>query len=225
VTIDRTTYRLDERCYSPAVYPKDLIVLHFTAGSTLSGAVAEFRRRADGVSVPYVVDTDGSIAELYPPELWSYHLGMKIEKGKPNPNPNRIHEKRCIGIEIVNVGPLRIKGEHLCWWPPVTQAEPYGSYRTRYCHMREAGRYVEVPDKWRGFAFYAAFPPAQMTAVAELVGLLVEQFEIPFVIPPPEKRLVTDVPWFQKHKGIAAHHHCRPEKYDVGPAFDWSIFE
>jgi N-acetyl-anhydromuramyl-L-alanine amidase AmpD len=236
MTIDYKTHRLPAwkpkvgggvgtGCWFNSVSAKDLVILHYTAGANVLGAVREFKSRADGVSTPYVVGTDGKVFELYPPDCYSYHLGMTAKRGEPNPNANHIHERRGIGIEIVNVGPLKINGEYLCYWPPLTKENPYGAYLTRYCHISEEDRYIRVRDKWRGFNFFAAFPPVQMTAVAELVGLLVEQFNIPFVIPPKAKQLVTDIPWFVEFKGIAAHHHARTDKYDVGPAFDWNIFE
>jgi N-acetyl-anhydromuramyl-L-alanine amidase AmpD len=154
-----------------------------------------------------VVDVDGTIYEVFPPRFWAYHLGVK--GGTP-------HERRSIGIEIVNVGPLQLCAEdatRLNWWPPGN------SWKTRYCGLDEPNRYVKAT--YREKQYFAAFPDAQIDAVAGLVAQVCDEFEIPRVLPGPEDRLECNPAKFAGFRGIATHANFRPDKWDIGPAFSW----
>jgi N-acetyl-anhydromuramyl-L-alanine amidase AmpD len=211
--IDQTRFRLKPDQYFPAEQKKDLIVLHFTAGTTASGAHATWVTPVNGrqqrVATAYVVDLDGSVYEFFPPEAWAYHLGMKTG------NPGWIQDKRSIGIEIVNPGPLKAVGDALNWYPK--------NFGVEWCKKTEASKYVAA--KYRGFDYYAAFPEVQQEAVRELVAGLAERFSIPKVLPPEKKRTEFDPGYFQQFQGIASHQNVRADKFDIGPAWDWAALE
>lgn len=208
--IDQTRFRLKPDQYFPAEQKKDLIVLHFTAGTTASGAystwVTPVNGRQQRVATAYVVDLDGSVYEFFPAEAWAYHLGMKTG------NPGWIQDKRSIGIEIVNPGPLKAIGDSLNWYPK--------NFGVEWCKKAEASKYVAA--KYRGFDYYAAFPEVQQEAVRELVAGLAERFSIPKVLPPEKKRTEFDPGYFQQFQGIASHQNVRADKFDIGPAWDWA---
>lgn len=204
--INKTKYALPATDYFDEIQNKDLIELHFTAGSTAVGAFATFRNDPDKVATAFLVDIDSAAYELFHPGKWAYHLGMKKD------NPGFIHDKRSIGIEIVNPGPLTRAGEWLKTW-----------YGAGWCKIAETSKYVQVPT-WRGYNYYATFTDGQYQTVIELTRELSSDFGIPRVIPPPEKRMQFDVPFFSKWKGIAGHQNFRLDKCDPGPAWDWDRF-
>jgi len=104
--------RLPAGHYHPQQYQKDLVVLHFTAGSSVSGAVNHWQTLAAAVGTAYVLDRAGVLYEIFDPRCWAHHLGIPGAASE-----NYRHDQRSIGIEIVNVGPLRRFGGALCWWP------------------------------------------------------------------------------------------------------------
>lgn len=208
--IDRNTYRLPDTEYINQRVPKDLIVLHATASSTAGSVFGSWTSPGSGrVATAYVVERDGRVYEFFPPDRWAFHLGMKER------NLGSYNDRRSIGIEIVNVGPLRPDpdgGETLNWWP--------NQFRQPWCRVEERGRYVEA--EFRGFKYFAAFTAEQREAVRRLVEMLEGEFGIPRSLPPAAKRNSYDPAFFCKFKGVASHQNFRPDKLDVGPAWDWA---
>lgn len=204
--VNRTKFVLAPKEYIGEVEEKDLIVLHFTAGTSARSAFETWKNNPVRVATCYTVDPDGSIYELFDPAHWAFHLGIKGSNGK--------HDKRSIGIEMANVGPLKIdqnKPDQLNWWP--------NDWGTRWCQRDETSKYVQAA--YRGIDFFAAFPDEQLDAVGQLVRHLCERFEIPRKLPAKTRRDEFDMTRFNKFKGVASHQNCRKDKWDVGPAFDW----
>jgi N-acetyl-anhydromuramyl-L-alanine amidase AmpD len=203
--IDRLRFALPPSQYCVESTRKDLLVLHFTAGSSASSAVNSWLANPSRVATAYVVDVDGTIYETFPPSNWAWHLGVT----------DQAHERRSIGIEIANVGPLEPDAHdpaQLNWWPR--------EWREPYCRRDEAGRYVE--QLYRGKRYFAAFPDRQVEAVGGLARHLCERFDIPKVIPLAAGRLDADPAAFAGFRGIATHANFRADKWDVCPAFDWA---
>lgn len=207
--IDSSTFRLPESSYFPQRVPKDLIVLHATASSAARSVFETWKNPANTrIATAYVVERDGRIYEMFPPGCWAYHLGMRVR------NPGHYNDRRSIGIEIVNPGPLRPDpegGDTLNWWPE--------NFRTPWCLISEKDKYVR--REYRGFKYYASYTREQEAAVRHLVAWLCRRFAIPRVLPHVTLRDVCDPDTFCKFRGIAAHHNFRPDKFDVGPAWNW----
>lgn len=207
LAINRERYRLPVSQFLHEETEKDLIVLHFTAGSTASGAHASWASTDARVATAYIVDLDGTVYELFDPRYWAYHLGIKGAASQ-----NFRHDRRSVGIEIVNVGPLVERGGSLYWWP--------GDYTARWCGKEETGKYVEAG--YRGFRYYAAYTPAQVAVLGPLTAYLRGRFGIHKRLPSVAQRDKADPGgYFRDFKGIAAHQNFRSDKFDVGPAFDW----
>lgn len=188
----------------------DTVVLHFTAGSTATGAFESFKSRIDHVHTPYIVDKDGTIYELYDPaSAWGWALGLKL----PMEDRTAV-EKRCIHVEIVNEGPLRIRDGKAWWWPP-KPGTTRPDYQTEY-----KGEVFTSPEPFRGDSFWAAFPEPQFQAVVELTKMLCQRFEIPYLIPSKAERervhAADELP-----NGICTHQQFRADKVDIGPAWPW----
>lgn len=206
LSINRTAFVLPAKEFYPEVVEKDLVVLHFTAGQNARGAFNSWMNNPEHVATAYIVDSDGTIYELFDPCYWAYHLGVK---------GTGIHDRRSVGIEIANVGPLKPSpGDPNClnWWP--------NNWGTLWCQMGEAVRYVRAT--YRGIDYFATFPDPQVEAVSRLVVDLCERFGIRKTIPPRTRREECDLDYFRSYMGVAAHQNFRKDKWDVGPAFDWN---
>ena len=204
--VNRSRFVLPSKEFIPEVADKDLVVLHFTAGQSAQGAFNAWMNNPERVATAYIVDTDGTVYELFDPSYWAFHLGVKGAGG--------VHDKRSVGIEIVNVGPLKQSASdanRLDWWP--------NNWGTPWCTLDETGRYVRSP--FRGIDYFASFPEPQITAVARLTASVCERFGIPKTIPPRSRREACDTSYYGARKGIVAHQNFRTDKWDVGPAFDW----
>lgn len=198
--------RLQSSDYHAQPQRKDAIVLHFTAGSTAAGAIATFRQKGR-IATAYVIDMDGAIYELFPPECWAHHLGISGDATYEQ-------DRRSIGVEIVNVGPLRLSPKHpgkLCFWP--------GDFSTPFCSI-DSDDYVT--ETYRGFHWYAAYPAQQIAATVALVHDLCKRFSIPPRIPEEKRRPQFDPAFFRRYTGVFSHQNLRADKFDVGPAFPWN---
>lgn len=195
----------DKSYYYEEETAKKKIVLHFTMGY-LKGDIATLIK--DHVSVPFIIARNGIIYNLFASKYWSYHLGRGAVGG------NTAMSKECIGIEISNIGPLKKIGNNL-----VT------TYRDNdvYCTISETQHYIKLPQKYRGFEYYASFTSAQYDAIVKLLKFLCAKYNIPKVFANHEKRYnVLTESEFVNYKGIVSHVNCRNDKTDIGPAFDWN---
>jgi N-acetyl-anhydromuramyl-L-alanine amidase AmpD len=211
-SIDRTRMSLSPSEFVPEITAKDLIVLHFTAGTTARSAFDTWRNDPRRIATSYIVDLDGSIYEVFPPSSWASHLGVS--------SPRSIQDRRSIGIEIANVGPLQISTDDrrvLNWWPKRTAASP--DFTTKFCGLDETHRYVAAD--FRGKSHFASYPDVQVDALSALVRMLCEQFSIPSTLPPLARRFTCDVSAFSTYKGVCSHANFRQDKWDIGPAFPW----
>lgn len=205
IMVNRVQYRLPAVQFmgKDATVKKSGVVLHFTAGSTVEGAYQSWLADSARVGTAYIVGKDGSVYETFEPGAWAYHLGAK----------DALQEKRTIGIELVNEGPLQVNGDNLVWWP--------GEFSAKYCVIGQREKYVHVPEGWRGFHYFASFSQEQIQATAALVGTLLDQFSIPRAFLPEGKRLEYCPVEARKLSGITTHANWRKDKFDIGPAFDW----
>ncbi len=209
IAIDQVSLRLPASGYIEEQHPKDLIVLHFTAGPSARSAFNTWVAAAARVATAYILDIDGTIYETFDPSYWAYHLGVKGA-----PAANHRHDKRSIGIEIVNVGPLKLSSGELRWWLPQNRFEK------KWCALADSGLYVKKP--YRGFYYFAAYTQQQIQSLSPLVQMLRQRFAIPKRLPAVARRTVADpAGYFKDFRGIASHQNFRADKFDVGPAFPW----
>lgn len=201
------TYFYDEK------FPKERIVLHYTAGY-LKGDIAQLSKRGVEVSVPFVIARSGEIYNLWKSSLWSYHLGPGAVGG------NAAMSQRSIGIELSNIGFLRKKSSgHL-----------HTVYSTSdiYCTSAETSQYLKLPSSYRGERYYAKFTTAQYNSLVLLLRFLTARYDIPRSFLSPDKRFNTfgSAAEAENFKGICSHVNFRPAgKWDIGPAFDWDRVE
>lgn len=182
---------LKEDQYYQGVYKKDKIILHHTAGGSVAGAVSSWAADARRVATPYIIERSGDIYECFPPEMWAYHLGVKIPKTKEL-------EQSSIGIEIVAYGQLTNK------------AGKWFTYTNRELPLPEI---VEID--FRGFKAYQKYTDVQIKALSELLPYLVDRFKIELQTQRAnfwEYRDPTKLP-----SGIWSHTTVRKDKVDIFP--------
>ena len=173
--------------YHDTVYTKERIVLHFTAGG-LTGDMSTLTRQDYHVSVPFVIARDGTIYQLYSSRFWSGNLG-----GEALGNAGNNQDKRTIGIEISNYGPLTPKAGGL-----------QNIYGETYCTLNQTDAFQHLPAPFRGESNYATFTDAQYDSLIVLLRYLTTQYAIPRQFLPEPKRYVT-TPDVLTFKGVVSH--------------------
>jgi len=86
--------------YSSGMSPIYLI-MHYTAGTTLSGAVSWFQNPEAQASSHLIIDRDGAIVQMVPFNRRAWHAGKSTWGNLEGMN------QYSIGIELVNAGKLR----------------------------------------------------------------------------------------------------------------------
>jgi len=193
--------------YFKRSYEKSWVILHHTAGSSVSGAHATLDRE-DYIAVSYMIDKDGTVYEKFNPKWWAYALGVRGY-------PKGYFDKRAIQIELVNEGPLKKKGDNLYWWP--------NNFKTKFCHETEEDRYGYAP--FRDYDYYASYSKEQLEACTLLCKKLCEEFSIPKRILWSSRETVILEPLKDlKFEGIVSHVNFRKDKSDIGSIFPWEDF-
>jgi len=184
--------------YWQEVVKKTLVVLHFTAGYTADSAIATFKQPGR-VATAYVVGRDGKIYQLFDPKYWSYHLGQK------DYNNNWNNDRRSIGIEIVNIGPVWLKNGK--WYD--------------YVHKEWPADQIDIkPNKDAGGT--VKFTPQQVAATFNLVDwLMTANTGISRKVWPGDKTQYA-LPAVNSFNGITTHQQFRRDKYDLGPGWPWA---
>jgi len=133
---------------------KDMIVLHYTGGGSLSGAEATLAKK-DYVNVHYCIDLNGDIIQYFDDKFWAYHTGT-----------TKTDAKRSIGIEIVNWGHLTRRGDALYSW--TGKLIPWVQ--------------VVKCEKFRGFEYWQKLTTEQESALAWLLCILEKKHDIKLVV-------------------------------------------
>lgn len=203
--INRQQFALSDKNFFAKETKKTGICIHYTAGPTAYSAHQSWLSRTDRVATSYIIDEIGHIHECFSPKFWGYHLGLK---GKDWEGGS--HDQRTIGIEIVNRGILCRKKDELFWWA--------ANFGLRYCNIQETEKYKCA--SFRGYDYHATFEESQMVACIELVKHLCNTHSISSDImkDPLEYNIEKCKSW----QGISTHSAWRQDKWDAGPAFDFT---
>jgi N-acetyl-anhydromuramyl-L-alanine amidase AmpD len=174
---------------------KTQIVLHHTVSRKGYGKNVKdgfsIDKGKSKIAVPYILDADGTIYEIYSPENWSYHLGI--------PHIDNVSLcKKSIAIEIVNEGTLQKKGEDYFW------------FDGKYKYLGE----IFFAD-WRGEKYFAKYTNEQVIVLAELIKELCNKFNIKKDL---ITNFDYDIK-YTKHEGIINHANVRLDKTDLHPGF------
>ena len=129
---------------------KEMVVLHYTAGSSLEGAEQEFEGTTK--SIHYIVGKDGTISKGENENEKASHAGCGSDRPSCSKSPDNCCikgiNKKSIGIELVNLG--------------------YS------CDVRVCANKIEIDGvNWE------KYPDAQMDALVDLVSGVVSRHNIP----------------------------------------------
>ena len=208
--------------YYNAKHKKTKIIIHNTVG-VLRSDIAALTKKDWHVSVPYVISRDGTIYELFNPEMWSYHLGRGAIGG------NKVNSKSSIGIELSSYGPLNLVGGNLeTMYSEVTYTDAKGKSRKTskdiYCGVNETQYFTEIDTPFRGYTYFAGYTENQMKSLKDLIDYLCERFDIPKKILDENVRneVFKSSAESVEYTGICSHvNFISSGKWDVGPEMDW----
>jgi N-acetylmuramoyl-L-alanine amidase len=131
------------------------IVLHYTAGRTMDGAVQQLLRKDDAyVSAHIVVGRDGKMTQLVPFDTIAYHAGESAWAGVRRLNT-------CsIGVEMVNPGFCDLTDTAVNGWETISA-----------CHKNGGTRKL-----------WYTYPQAQIQATADLCKALKSMYPIENIV-------------------------------------------
>lgn len=136
----------------------DSIIIHYTAGGSLQGAVSTLTARNSKASAHVVVGRDGKIVQLVPFDTVAWHAGVSSYGGRS------YYNQYSIGIEIDNAGELKPSGSgYLSWFN-----KRYGADEVvQAVHRNQTG-----PSYWH------VFTEEQIETVQELCETLMGTYDI-----------------------------------------------
>lgn len=140
----------------------DTIVIHYTAGPSLSSCINTFRDPSVAASAHIVIDTDGSITQLIPLNKVAWHAGHSSWLDRTGIN------NYSIGIEIVNAGRLEKTGSIWRSWFGKTYPEDQV--------LRARHRNEDHDDWWH------VYTEEQITAAHELCLLIMKSYHIQYIL-------------------------------------------
>ncbi|AUM13572.1 N-acetylmuramoyl-L-alanine amidase [Ketobacter alkanivorans] len=140
----------------------DMIVMHYTAGTTLEGAVSHLAKPHVQASAHLVVGRDGSIVQMVPFTKKAWHAGRSEYANRQGIN------QYSIGIEMVNAGPLQKSGDGF-----VSQ---YGG------RFEENDVIQAVHRNESGARYWHTYTEAQIMCAFELCGALVNTYNMKYIV-------------------------------------------
>ncbi len=138
------------------------LVFHFTAGESIRSAVDWFCNPDSKASAHLVIDRDGSVIQLAPFNVRTWHAGRSHWEGVSGLN-------QCsIGIEMVNAGRLSKSGNRYLSW-----------FNAEYPEEE----IVELEHKFENIhSYWHAYTEAQLERATELAGILVNAYNLRGVV-------------------------------------------
>ncbi len=204
MNIDRSL-RLPPGQYYSRAQLKTAICLHHTVGGSAASSFAWWLQDPRVVGTAYLVERDGTVLEVFPPECWAGHLACH----------DPALERSSIGIELASEGALTERDGNLWAFDGKRLLGDTTS-------LLAQGRVVRLERPWRGYhQWFDAYDEAQVAATIELVAHLVETFAL-------ERRLPDEAAWpagdprpYVGYRGVFHHACVRADKSDLHPLFPW----
>lgn len=140
----------------------DMIVMHYTAGTTLEGAVSHLSKPQVQASAHLVIGRDGRIVQLVPFTKKAWHAGSSEYANRRGIN------QYSIGIEMVNAGPLQKSG-----------AGFVSQYGTRF----EADEVIQaVHRNESGPRYWHTYTEAQIVCAFDVCAALVNFYNMKYIV-------------------------------------------
>lgn len=194
--------------YLSDVNKKDMIFIHHTAGGhrpdyVISGWDSDDLGR---IATSYVIggksttvkketEFDGKIYRAFDDSKWAYHLGVKGTNGKL--------DKKSIGIEICNYGPVKLTSD--------------GIY-LNYVNKQVPNNMVyDLGRTWRGYRYFHKYTDLQIQALKELIISLSQKYKIDVKKQWDIDDFSVDAECLKGKAGLWTHVNCREDKTDCHP--------
>ena len=134
----------------------DMIVLHYTAGTSAESSALFLTRPEVSASAHVVIGREGEVFQLVPFNIEAWHAGKSSYKGRSELN------RYSIGIELDNLGQLQLEGGKFV-------AECGKEVPVKEVYSEDSG---EMPTYWHDYT------DEQMRVLNEVCGLLVDTYPI-----------------------------------------------
>jgi N-acetylmuramoyl-L-alanine amidase len=131
----------------------DMIVIHYTASSTLNGTTRWFQDPESKVSAHYLVGKDGAVVQMVKEADKAWHAGKSEWAGRSNCNGF------SVGIEIINWGILKKKDDGF-----------YCAINNKYTQKYNGATPVEKDG-----LFWEPYTDEQYEALSQLVGDIMQR--------------------------------------------------
>lgn len=138
------------------------LVFHYTAGRSATSSVNWLTNPAANASAHIVVGRDGSMTQLAPFNVKTWHAGRSHWDGLDGMN------QHAIGIELDNAGPLKKEGKKLTAW--FGKAYPVSQ-------VIHATHKLDIEPRW-----WHAYSEQQIAVAVDLAKLLVKQYGLKEII-------------------------------------------
>lgn len=141
----------------------DTIVIHFTAGSSLSSSVGVMTNADNKVSAHMAIGRTGELVQMLPFNTIAWHAGKSYWKGRTGLN------KYAIGIELDNAGQLTAndEGDYMSWFG--------GVYKSKHV-FKGVHRNQVSPSYWHRYT------EAQIMRTFALCQLLCQHYNIHTIV-------------------------------------------
>lgn len=204
VHVDRSL-RLADGEYFAERERKTGIAIHHTVCGAARTTIELWQkdRTPDGrrrrVATAYVIERDGAIFEVFDPEHWAYHLGVRWRQPLKH-----AFEQRFIGIEIASDGGLTERDGVLYAFG---QASPQT--------LRAKAQSFDYGRLYRGYRWFDRYEPAQLDALGRLVDELCGRFPIPRCYPDRPFDYYGEA--LAEFEGVIGHAMVRSDTSDPAP--------
>ena len=193
--------RLSDDQFFQDVHPKKQIYLHHTAGGPNAVSVANYFQQKEGrVATAFVIGADGTIVQLFSSKHWAYHLGLKPEVFAEKGVDYKSLDKKSIGIENWNYGPL---------------AKRNGYFYNYVGGKVDRSQITELKSKYKGHIWWQKYTDAQIESTRQLLVYLCDTYGISKEY--NDSIFDIDKRALKGENGIFTHNSVRYDKSDVFP--------
>ena len=159
---DGTPFSFEPTRNSGGEMDPELLVVHYTAGSSAESSINWFKNPAAKASAHLVIGRDGSIVQMVPFNRVAWHAGISEWLGRRDVN------RFSIGIELDNAGLLERHGDR---------------WRAWFGREYEADEVLEAAHKYRtALEGWHLFTQAQLEAATTVVSVLADHYDLREVV-------------------------------------------
>ncbi len=162
IYLTEKTKAKNNKTYEQSGGKLDTLIIHFTAGRDAESSAKYLSRSDVQASAHLVIGRDGSVYQLVPFDIVSWHAGKSQYGGRVGYN------KYSIGIELDNAGPLMKTGNQYQAW--------FGTKYPESDVIRATHKNESTPKYWH------TYTEKQLEVLTEISQLIAEKYQIKDVL-------------------------------------------